>query len=230
MRTLLGLAVGSALAATATAQTQPPNRQTPPITRPDPNTRPQLVQPPFPSSVYRMDEVNKSLNLTADQVNRLNELTTQTQNQFRDDFTKLGTLADAERFNRQLELNRQYTTDWDKKARTIFNDTQWNRYQQLNNQYGGFNTLYDTDVQRRLNLTPDQIKNLRENADWSSQQLAEINRVGATDAAKGRQMFTDYWTARQERMNKYLTPDQQKAWQQLTGDPFTFRPVFNPTR
>jgi hypothetical protein len=177
-----------------------------------------------------MTDVGKTLNLTADPVSRLNELTTQSQNQFRDDFTKLNTLSDAERFNRQLELNKQYSADWDKKARTIFNDTQWTRYQQLNNQYGGFNALYDTDVQRRLNRTPDHIKNLRENSDWSHQQLAEINRVGATDAAKGRQMFSDYWTARQERLNKFLTPEQQKAWQQLTGDPFTFQPVFTPAR
>src|SRR5262249_20168746 len=156
---------------------QPPNRQTPPI------TRPAEISPPtsaFPFHVYRMTEVGKTLNLTADQLNRLNELTTQTQTQFRDDFAKLNSMADAARFDRQMDLNRQYATDWDKRARTIFNDTQWNRYQQLNYQYGGFNTLYDTDVQKRLNLTPEQVRGLRENWDWSSRQMGEINRVGAT--------------------------------------------------
>ncbi len=116
------------------------------------------------------------------------------------------------------------------RAREVFNDTQRARYQQYNYQYGGFGTLYDPDVQKQLNLTAEQQKNLRAQWDWSNQELADINRTGATDATKGTQMYRDYWTARQERLNKFLTPEQQKAWGTMVGDPYTFQPTFTPQR
>jgi hypothetical protein len=173
-----------------------------------------------------MNDVSKSLNLTADQVTKLNKLTEDTQARYRDDYGKLGTLKDADRFTRMQELNRQYYTDWNKGARDIFNDTQRTRYQQVNYQYGGFDVLYDPDVQKRLNLTADQIRDLRTHWDWNNQQLQDINRLGVTDPTKGTQAYKDYWTTRQERFNKFLTADQQKAWRELTGEPYTFQPNF----
>lgn len=184
----------------------------------------------YPYSVYQMPDVSKSLNLSQDQLTRLNKLTEQTRAAYRDDYGKLGTLNDADRFTRMQELNQRYYTDWNKGARDIFNDTQRTRYQQLGYQYGGFNALYDPAVQKRLNLTPEQVKNLRDQYDWSNRQLADINRVGATDATKGAQMYRDYRTARQERMNRFLTAQQQKAWNEMVGDPYTFQPNFTPPR
>jgi len=194
------------------------------------NAQPKRVQPTanslFPSPLYQMNDVSKSLNITQDQLTKLNKLTEDTQARYRDDFSKLDSLKDADRFTRMQELNRQYYTDWNKGAQEIFNDTQRSRYQQYSYQYGGFNTLYDPEVQKRLNLTTDQVQNLRSHWDWSNQQIQDINRLGATDATKGTQAYRQYWTARQDRFNKFLTPDQQKAWRELTGEPYTFQPNF----
>ncbi|MDY3562246.1 hypothetical protein R5W23_003708 [Gemmata sp. JC673] len=184
----------------------------------------------YPAPLYRMPDVGKSLNLTPEQVTNLNKLTDATQARYRDDYAKLGTLNDAERFARTQELNQKYYADWNKGARDVFNDTQRSRYQQMNYQYGGFGTLYDPEVQRQLNLTAEQQRNLRAQYDWSNQQLGDIHRVGATDATKGAQMYRDYWTARQDRFNKYLTAEQQKTWNQMVGDPYSFRPNFTPQR
>jgi hypothetical protein len=177
-----------------------------------------------------MTDVSKALNLTQDQITNLNKLTEQTRARYRDDYAKLAGLKEAERFNRMQELNRQYYADWNKSARDVFNDTQRGRYQQLDYQYGGFNTLYDPDVQKRLNLTADQVRDLRAQWDWSDQQLRDINRVGTTDAKKGAQMYSDYWNARQQRLDKFLTAEQQKAWREMIGDPYTFQPTFTPPR
>jgi len=199
-----------------------------------PATQPGKTQPTttnlYPPALYQMEDVSKSLKLTPEQITNLNKLTETTQTRYRDEYGKLGSLKDADRFARMQELNQKYYTDWNKGARDIFNDTQRARYQQYNYQYGGFNSLYDPDVQKQLNLTAEQQKNLRAQWDWNNQQLADIYRTGATDATKGTQMYHDYWTARQERLNKFLTPDQQKAWNQLTGDPYTFQPTFTPRR
>lgn len=211
-RSALGLAAGLALAAHAAAQPNP--------AQPAPTTV------PYPDPLYRMTDVGKSLNLTPDQVTRLNTVTDQTQSRYRADYAKLATMAEAERAAAARDLNRRYSADWSKSAADIFNDTQRARYQQFNYQYGGFNSLYDPDVQRRLNLTAEQVKNLQDQAAWSNQQWNNIYTTGAADPTKGTQMYRDYWTARQERFNKFLTPDQQRAWREMTGDPYTFQPNF----
>jgi len=177
-----------------------------------------------------MEDVSKSLNLTQEQTDKLNKLTEQTQAQYRDQYSKLNTLNEAERAARTQELNRQYYNDWYKGARDILNDTQRNRYQQFNYQYGGFTSLSDPEIQKRLNLTQEQIRDLREQMNWSNQQWQDINRLAATDATKATQMYRDYWTQRQERLNKFLTPEQQKGWREMTGEPYTFRPNFAPPR
>jgi hypothetical protein len=223
---MLGLACGLALTASLSAQPTP--------NTPQPPAPPNKVQPavvnPYPPPLYQMNDVSKSLNLTQDQLTKLNKLTEQTQTQYHDDYTKLGTLNDADRFTRTQELNRRYYSDWTKESRDIFNDTQRARYQQYNYQYGGFDTLYDSDVQKRLNLTAEQQKNLRAQWDWSNQQLQDIHRAGTSDATKGTQMYRDYWKARDERFYKFLTADQQKAWNEMVGDPYTFQPSFTPPR
>jgi hypothetical protein len=173
-----------------------------------------------------MNDVGKSLTLTPDQINRLNTLTDQIQAQYRQNYAGLSSLNEQQRLARQQELNREYYNAWNKGANDIFNDAQRTRYQQLNYQYGGFNSLDDPDVRKRLNLTPNQMDTLRDNAVWSNQQLQNINRLGATDAAKATQMYRDYWTQRQERLNKFLTPEQQRTWAQMTGEPYTFQPIF----
>lgn len=214
----LVLAVGLPFFASVSAQQNPPARV------------PATQTSTFPTPLYRMNDVGKSLNLTPQQVTNLNKLTETTQGQYRDDYGKLGTLNDVDRFTRMQELNQKYSTDWNTGARDVFDDTQRARYQQLNYQYGGFNSFYDPSVQKELSLTAEQQKNLRTQWDWSNQQLAEINRVGALDATKGTQMFRDYWTTRQERLNGFLTDEQKRAWVRMVGEPYTFQPSFVPPR
>ena len=185
---------------------------------------------PYPNALYQMGDVGKTLNLTPDQVAKLNDVTANTQARYRDDYGKLGTLADAARLARAMELNRSYDADWNKGARDVLDDAQRGRYRQMSYQYGGFDALHDPDVQKQLSLSADQQRDLRAQSDWSSQQVAAFNQMAATDPARATQMYRDYWTARQERLNKFLTPDQQKAWNQMAGDPYTFQPAFAPQR
>jgi hypothetical protein len=228
-KSIFGLACSLAITTTVSAQTRPPT--TAPGTA-QPQVRPGQTAPtnPYPPELYRMSDVSKSMNLTQDQLTNLNKLTDQTQAKYRDNYNKLGTLNDADRAARAQELNRQYYGDWNKGASGIFNEDQMNRYQQLNFQYGGFNTLNDPAVQKQLNLTPDQIKNLNEHTNWRNQQLQEINGIGVNDPTKGTQMYQDYWKQHQERFGKYLNSEQQKTWQQMTGEPYGFQPYFSTKR
>jgi len=182
----------------------------------------------YPSPIYQMNDVGRALNLTPEQTTRLNQLTEQTQARFRDQYDKLSTIEERDRAARLADLNRQYNTTWMQGSRNIFNDTQMNRYQQLQLQYGGFNSLSDPDVQRRLNLTDEQRNSLRQSIDWSNQQMAELNRQAASDRDRALQAYRDYQRQYQDRFGKFLTPEQLKTWQQMTGESFMFQPSFAP--
>ena len=187
--------------------------------------RPTSIRRPL----YRMNGVGKSLNLTQDQINGLNKLTDQTQAQYRDSYSKLNTLNGADRAARAQELNQQYYGEWNQGCQNILNDNQRLRYQQLNYQYGGFNALTDPDVQKRLNLTPAQVKDFAEQR-LEQRAVARDQPPGSDQSDQGRANVQHYWKQRQERFDKFLTPEQQKAWRNMTGEPYTFQSNVTPSR
>jgi hypothetical protein len=168
-----------------------------------------------------MPDVSKALSLTPEQVTRLNALTDQTTARYRQNYAALAAQRDADRAARAL--NRQYYGDWAKGSREVLDEAQRARYQQLEYQYHGFNALYDPGVQSRLALTPAQAKALHDQAAWSDRQLRDIGRMA--DPAQAARAYRDYWSQRQERLNTYLTPQQQKVWAEMTGPPYTFQPA-----
>jgi hypothetical protein len=191
-------------------------------------TQNQVAVPPV--ALYSMADVARSLEINDRQRERLDRLTQQTLRDFQPRYNRLGDVAEAERAARTAELNRQYETALLKGSRDILDEKQANRYQQLYYQNGGFYTLNDPDVQKRLNLTDAQRKSLRESIDWSDKQMQEINRTGGKDKERAAQLYRDYRRLYDERFNKTLTAEQLKTWQEMTGEPYTFQPVFVPPR
>jgi hypothetical protein len=186
----------------------------------------QGATPAFPPSLYQMNDVAKSLNLSNQQMTQLNDMTTKLQTRLSSDYSKASQLPVNDRASQIQLLNQQYDSEWMKGAGDIFNQDQWKRYRQLNLQYGGFNSLSNPDVQQSLNLTAEQKKNLAGQIDWSTQQLQNMNQIGATNADKASQMYQAYQKEFQNRWNTYLTPTQQQAWGALVGQPFQFQPTF----
>jgi hypothetical protein len=178
---------------------------------------------PYPPILYQSPDVAKSMRLTAEQVDKLNQISELAQTRFRTNYDKL---TPEERSRQIQELNREYTADSLRGARDIMNDDQWKRYQQLSLQYGGFYSLTDPEVEKRLRLTDQQRINLREYMEWSDKQMQDINKVGATNRDKGEALYRDYQKEYQSRFNKLLTTDQQKAWREMAGEPYNFAPAF----
>ncbi len=239
MRRIYFLGAASALlfALSAPAQTPPPAQpKTPTGGQPktgtpttggkapagSPTTGGTANNSPFGTPLYQMNDVSRSLKLQDAQNTRLTELGQRLEDRYQRDAQGLDRLNERERATRANELQSQYRADWLKGAQGIFDERQLSRYQQLQYQYGGFNSLSDADVQRRLNLTAEQQAQLKASLEWNSTQLQGIDRAATSDREKASQLYTDYWKARGDRFNKFLTADQQKAWAQLTGDPFAF--------
>jgi hypothetical protein len=176
-----------------------------------------------------MNDVSKSIDLNDRQVTQLNTMTERLQTRYRVQFDRLASLPERERADRTLQLNQDYTNAWLNAAKDVLNDRQLTRYQQLQTQFGGFASLRDPVVQRALNLTDAQMTRLREDVTWSDQQVAAIRQQALTDQARAVQMFNAFNVTSQERLNQLLTLEQQRAWAQLTGDPFPFPPPFPVT-
>jgi hypothetical protein len=183
-----------------------------------------------PPAIHQMNEVSRSLTLNDDQMIRLNELLGNLQGSYREYYTAAGKLPDAERASRLDELNRKYTDEWMRGAKTVLNESQMTRYRQLHWQYSGFNSFSDPDMQKRLNLTDEQRKTLRDNRTWSDQQIREINRVGASDPERADKLHRDYQKAYQAKIDKFLTPEQLRTWRNVTGEHFEFPRTPTPSR
>jgi hypothetical protein len=44
-----------------------------------------------------------------------------------------------------------------------------------------------------------------------------------TDRDAANKAYSTYLQERQTRLNRFLTPEQQRTWREMTGDPFEFR-------
>lgn len=183
----------------------------------------------LPSPLFRQPDVGRNLNLTDRQITQLNAMTDRMQARFQADLDRLGRLSDADRATRVQEMNRQFTNDWVAGAREFMTAAQLNRYQQLQLQFGRFNSLADPTVQRQLNLTADQQTRLRDAMTWSDDQMRQILQTGVSDRDRALRQYGDYNRAYQDRLNTILSADQRQQWREMTGEPFTFQPQFPTT-
>jgi hypothetical protein len=74
-------------------------------------------------------------------------------------------------------------------------------------------------MQERLDLTPEQRKDLHVRIDWSSQQMQDIHRLGAIDGDMGLQFYRDYQKQYQEEFYQFLIPDPVNPWE-MAGEPY----------
>jgi len=217
----------------------PPPKSSPPTNLTTGGTQPAPTSPAtggkapptvvFPTDLFRMNDVSKSINLTDRQLSQLNLITERLQTRYREQFDHFAGLPARERADRTLQLNRDYTNAWISGASDVLNAQQLTRYQQLQTQFGGFFAMTDPVAQKALSLTDTQLARLRDDVTWSDQKLAAIRQQAAVDQARALQMFNTFNEASQLRLRQLLTVEQQRAWAQLTGDPFVFPPPFPVT-
>ena len=129
----------------------------------------------------------------------------------------------------QMQLyENQFNSEYGRSLNSALNNPQARaRYDQLNRQYQGFNAFNDQAIQKQLNLTPQQQLQIRKlGAEWRK-QLMQAGRGNGTDTNLNNitpdqwsQMYSQYW----DQLNGLLTPQQQQAWTQLTGERYQFSP------
>jgi len=70
------------------------------------------------------------------------------------------------------------------------------------------------------------MRDLQSSINWSAEQLRTINTTSAADRERATRMYADYQRAFADRFNRFLTPEQQRSWATLVGDPYRFQPIF----
>jgi len=173
-----------------------------------------------------MDDVSRALTLNDRQLQQLNAMTQRLQQQYQSQYDRLGSVAERDRANRLMELNRDYTNAWLGAAKNVLNPTQLSRYQQLQLQYGGFASFNDPAIQRGLNLTNGQIQRLNGALLASNAQLQDITRLAQTDPVRARTAYANYVQDYENRLALILSAEQQQQFSQMTGEPFPFPPPF----
>jgi hypothetical protein len=190
---------------------------------------PGFLNQPF----YRNPDIRRMLNLDDQQFDRLNNSTTQLQTRFRTDFSRLGDLDANERANRLRTLTGDFRNQFLRSAGAVLNPEQMTRFRQLDLQNRGIDAFGDADVRRRLNLNDQQIRRFDDLNTRSTQQMNQFRELAGTNREQAMSRYQNFARTLQEERNRILTPEQQRTWQELIGDPFDFQPDFgnpNPPR
>jgi hypothetical protein len=123
----------------------------------------------------------------------------------------------------QQQLEAQFNQDLSGTVNSTLNNPQaQSRFNQLNRQFQGFNAFNDPSVRKQLNLSQDQIRQLRTLSGNWRQQMQQMRQYGQNnvDPAAWTQLQQQYAT----QLNGVLTPEQQQMWTQQTGQAYSFSP------
>jgi hypothetical protein len=129
----------------------------------------------------------------------------------------------------QAAFNQQFgqtvdTTFTDPRLRQRFNQLDW--------QFRPFSAFNDATVNRQLQLTPQQQRQLRMLGSRWRQEMQRLRRAGSNAAgnpALANEQFAAMQAQFQQHIQQVMTPQQRQAWAQLTGEQFVFpRTAFIP--
>jgi hypothetical protein len=141
------------------------------------------------------------------------------------------TLTDAQRQQRMRELQQNFHKDFSQTHESILTDPeQRQRYNQLHWQYRGYSAFEDPQIAEKLRLTPEQRDKFGQyNQQWSK-QMNEFGPSYYSNPQTAAQQWSKMQGQQNQNINSVLTPQQQQAWQQMTGQPYNFQPnaYFSP--
>jgi len=192
--------------------------------RNSPASASQITPSRLDAPLYRTPEVARALDLSRDQVGRLNEMSSTLRARYRDELDRLGRLDERTQNARRGEVMRNYAKDWDRGAGKIFSERQMDRYRQLELQSRGVGAFTDPDVQQKLDLTIEQRRRLDDLNSRYNQNLENIHATGRLRKDDTLGSWRDFMGQTRTQVNDILTERQRRTWRGLTGDPLDIPP------
>lgn len=175
---------------------------------------------------YTNPAVRKHLNLSDDQINRMNHGYSQSWARYNQSANSIGPeLTPAQRWQQMHQLHNGFYNNFNQTANDAIPDAAAReRYQQLQLQYRGYGAFNDPAVQQQLNLNEAQTNEvIQANRDWH-QRMTKWNQdyTRATDQDRVIKQFNESRGDYQEHLKTLLTPTQQRRWESIVGKPYDF--------
>lgn len=166
------------------------------------------------------------LGLTESQYNQLNNNYNQAYAAYQQRLNNLErNLSNAQIQAERNQLYSQFQNEFNRNVDTVLTKpAARQRYNELNLQYQGYAAFNNPALQRKLNLTPEQIRRLNKYNDDFNSRWDRWNTQYSTSRDSVTQQFNDALAENQKNLNDVLTPEQRQTWRRLAGPRYDFIP------
>ena len=169
--------------------------------------------------------VQKELKLTDEQAKKAGDALKAVNDKHEEERAAIRDLGqtDEAREKRQ-QLQKTITEESMKALSDVLSADQVKRLKQIMLQVRGAQAFADPEVQKDLKLTDDQKDKIKTINDDARQEGQSIREAAAGDFQEMQKKMAALNKETMEKVSGVLTDDQKKAWKDLTGEPFEFKP------
>lgn len=180
-----------------------------------------------PLALLRINEVRQELKVTEDQQELIDILNDEVR-ESRPEFGNFREMSEAERAEWSAKFekwNTEQTAQARETLKTILDEGQYKRLEQIHLQTQGVNALVDEEVAKTLKLTPEQVTKLKETQEANREASRTAMREafqGGRDSDRGaiREKMETLRKEAEDKMLAHLTAEQQAEFTALKGEPF----------
>jgi hypothetical protein len=158
--------------------------------------------------------VQKELEVTDEQKDKLKDAATKVREDHKDDFAKFRDLSDEEK----QKLMKTVGAETEKALSKVLDAKQMKRLRQIGLQQQGSFALMNPEIQDKLKLTNEQKEKVKTINQEAGEKMRDLFQGGFNEEAR-----TKMTQLRKETMDKItgvMTDDQKKTWKEMTGEPF----------
>jgi hypothetical protein len=177
------------------------------------------------AGLLRIEAVRSELKVTEDQqelINILNDELREGRPEITGNFREMSEAEQAEFREKMEKWSAEQTAQAKETLKTILEEQQYTRLEQIQLQTRGVNALVDDEVAQSLKLSPEQIAKLQQTQEENREAMRAIFG-GGRDGADRDAMREKMETLRKEsetKMLAHLTAEQQAQYTAMKGEPF----------
>ncbi len=200
---------------------------------------PVLAQQRQQGSLLTNKSVQEELKLTEEQVKKATEIDKTIGDKRREEMGKLS--AEERRGDKGRELGKKYSDEMTAELGKVLKAEQQTRYKQIQFQQsvsralsgGGRRPGGDGGMQRAfyematvadaMKFSGEQKEKLKTLNEETKKKVADARQEAGDDRAKSREATAKIVKGTMESIQKILTAEQKKKWEEMSGKPFTIR-------
>jgi hypothetical protein len=177
------------------------------------------------------NSVQKELKLVRDQISKLYSTEREARKKFKDESDKVNK-AYQEYFTKQRNLTAKQETERHKEMMALLTKGQARRFKEILLQYLGVRSIQFPEVQKALQLTDDQKKDLRAIDNQVEIDVSKLRAAAFNNKEKMKDLQKNVTEARKKGLDKALaklSDEQKKTWAKMTGKHFAGLAQVNTT-